>query len=90
MVNDPVEPRCGHCCVAEDTTLGVLAGVSAIQDNLTAAVDAAREQAMLVGNHGIMITQHDFGSFTVALSPDVPYGQTREQRRFGNTAVQGH
>lgn len=53
-----------------------------IQDNLTAAVEAAREQAMLAGGYGIVVTQHASDSFTVALSADVPYGQTREQRQF--------
>jgi hypothetical protein len=62
----------------------------AIQENFTAAVDAAREQAMLGRGVGIMITQYDFDSFTVALSPDVPYGQTREQRRFGNIPGPAH
>jgi hypothetical protein len=62
----------------------------AVQDNLTAAVHAAREQAMLVGGYGIMITQHDFDSFTVAPSADVPYGQTYEQRQLRKPPVTTH
>lgn len=56
-----------------------------LQDNLTAAVNEACALAMRLGRHGIMVTQHDFNSFTVRLSPDVPYGQTWEQRKFGKT-----
>lgn len=53
-----------------------------IQDNLTAAVEQACTAAVRRGSHGIMITQHDFNSFTVMLSEEVPYGQTWERRQF--------
>lgn len=53
-----------------------------LQINLTAAVEQARDVAMSVGCHGIMVTQHGFNFFTVKLSPDVPYGETFEQRNF--------
>lgn len=54
-----------------------------LQNNLTAAVNEVCTLAVRLGRHGIMVTQHDFNSFTVRLSPDVPYGQTWEQRKFG-------
>ncbi|WP_427008628.1 hypothetical protein [Pseudarthrobacter sp. H2] len=55
-----------------------------LQTNLTTAVDTAITQAMAMGHrHGIMVTQHDYNDFTVTLHPDVPYGQAREERRFG-------
>ncbi len=60
-----------------------------LQNNLTAAVNEACELAMLIGGHGILVTQHDFNSFTVSLSPDVPYGQTWEQRSFGRSGNWG-
>ncbi|MGY2747610.1 hypothetical protein [Arthrobacter sp. UYCu723] len=57
-----------------------------IQTNLTAAVDTAITQAMAMGHcHGIMVTQHAYNDFTVTVHPDVPFGQTREERRLGNT-----
>ncbi|MDQ1060428.1 hypothetical protein QFZ23_004329 [Arthrobacter globiformis] len=56
-----------------------------IQTNLTAAVDTAITQAMAAGGHGILVTQHTYNDFTVTLHPDVPYGQTREERRLDKT-----
>lgn len=53
-----------------------------IQDNLTAAVNAVRKQALLTGDCGILIIQHGFGSFTVSLNASVPYGETHEQRQL--------
>lgn len=32
--------------------------------------------------NGIMVTQHSFTHYTVAISREVPYGQTREQRAW--------
>lgn len=56
-----------------------------IQTNLTAAVDTAITQAMAGGRHGVLVTQHAYNDFTVTLHPEVPFGQTREERRLGNT-----
>jgi hypothetical protein len=44
------------------------------------AVDIAREHAMQDRLHGILVTQHGYSSYTVAVSRDVPYGQTHERR----------
>jgi hypothetical protein len=41
--------------------------------------------AVNVGGHGILVTQHSHAFYTVALSKDVPYGQTME-RRLPDTA----
>lgn len=57
-----------------------------LQNNLSAAVNEVCTLAMRLGRHGFMVTQHDFASFTVSLSPDVLYGQTWEQRKPGKTA----
>ena len=51
-----------------------------VENDLNTAVDMAREHAMQESRHGILVTQHDFTSYTVAVSRDVPYGQTHERR----------
>jgi hypothetical protein len=49
-----------------------------IEDDLNLAVELARQQAMEEGRHGVLVTRLEPGSFTVAVSADVPYGITRE------------
>ena len=51
-----------------------------VENDLNAAVDIAREHAMKENRHGILVTQHGHTSYTVAVSRDVPFGQTHEQR----------
>ncbi|KRE68670.1 hypothetical protein ASG92_02100 [Arthrobacter sp. Soil736] len=51
-----------------------------VENDLNAAVEIAREQAMKECRHGILVTQHGYTSYTVAVSRDVPYGQTHERR----------
>jgi hypothetical protein len=48
---------------------------------LDAAETVARKWAMREGRQGILVTRHDHGSFTVALSDAVPFGLTREHDR---------
>ncbi|PVZ54056.1 hypothetical protein [Arthrobacter sp. H-02-3] len=50
-----------------------------IEENLNAALDVALEHAMKDGRFGILVTRHGHTRFTVALSADVPYGQTMEE-----------
>jgi hypothetical protein len=50
-----------------------------IAERLDAAEKLARERALREGNHGILVTRHGPTSFTVNLSPDVPYGTTQER-----------
>ena len=52
-----------------------------LEFDLNAAVDIAREHAMTEGRHGILVTQHGYTRYTVAVSRDVPYGQTHERRQ---------
>jgi hypothetical protein len=51
-----------------------------IENDLNTAVDIARTHAMQECRHGILVTQHGYTSYTVAVSRDVPYGQTHERR----------
>jgi len=50
-----------------------------IAQRLDAAEKLAREGALREGNHGILVTRHGQTSFTVNLSPAVPYGITQER-----------
>jgi hypothetical protein len=49
-----------------------------IQEDLDSAVELARQQATKGGRHGILVTRLGPASFTVTLSPEVPYGTTQE------------
>ena len=51
-----------------------------VENDLNAAVEIAREHAMKERRHGILVTQHGYTSYTVAVSRDVPYGLTHERR----------
>ncbi|MDD1475398.1 MULTISPECIES: hypothetical protein [Micrococcaceae] len=50
-----------------------------LQSELTSAVDTVRAYAIREGRHGIMMTQHGYASYKVFVSPEVPYGLTKEQ-----------
>ncbi|ALE04745.1 hypothetical protein AL755_03390 (plasmid) [Arthrobacter sp. ERGS1:01] len=49
-----------------------------LEDDLNAAEAIARGFAMEERLHGILVTRHDHTRYTVALSNEVPYGQTHE------------
>lgn len=49
-----------------------------IQEDLNSAVELARHHALHDGRQGILVTRLGPGSFTVALSAEVPYGVTQE------------
>jgi hypothetical protein len=53
-----------------------------IENDLNTAVEIAREHAVREHSHGILVTQHGFTRYTVAISRDVPYGQTHERREL--------
>ena len=50
-----------------------------IAERLDAAEKLARDRALREGNHGILVSRHGPTSFTVTVSPDVPYGITQER-----------
>ncbi len=53
---------------------------STLESDLNKAVDIVRARAMQERRHGILVTRHDFATYTVAVSRDVPYGETLERR----------
>lgn len=64
-----------------DTVLEVAADdPDTVEKDLNTAVGMAREYAMKERSHGILVTQHGYTSYTVAVSREVPYGQTHERR----------
>jgi hypothetical protein len=50
-----------------------------LHELLNDAEAALRPVAIVQGFAGILITRHDSGRYTLALSDMVPFGQTREQ-----------
>ncbi|MGJ3192889.1 hypothetical protein [Paenarthrobacter sp. FR1] len=48
--------------------------------NLNAAIQEAEQRARDEGRRGILVTRLDYASYTVELSPDVPYGYTYEKQ----------
>ncbi|QCP00827.1 hypothetical protein FCN77_20380 [Arthrobacter sp. 24S4-2] len=50
-----------------------------MEQQLNVAVLFAQYRAVHGRHRGILVTRHGYSDFTVALSPDVPYGSTREQ-----------
>jgi hypothetical protein len=62
-------------------TMAVTAADRASMDRqLDEAVAVARTRAFREGRQGILVTRHDYGSFTVALSDAVPFGMTLEHQ----------
>jgi hypothetical protein len=51
-----------------------------IREDLDKAVNKAIAHAVKVGRHGVLVTQHSYTYYTVALTKDVPYGQIQERR----------
>lgn len=49
-----------------------------LDERLSEAVQGLQEIAMTGGTHGILITRHEPGHYTAALSDQVPFGMTRE------------
>lgn len=47
-----------------------------LEEAITFAERVAREQ----GCWGVLVTRHDYGRFSVTISPEVPYGTTQESQ----------
>jgi hypothetical protein len=54
-----------------------------IDEDLGKAVELLQRRAIVEGRHGILVTRHSAGSFSVTMSADVPYGVTRESCEMG-------
>lgn len=64
-----------------DLTIAIIAADRAsMERQLDEAVTVARTKAMHERRRGILVTRHDYDSFTVALSDAVPFGLTREHQ----------
>lgn len=46
---------------------------------LDAAVDIMLATAITGGQYGVLVSRHDYATFSVEISADVPYGITRER-----------
>lgn len=61
----------------------VIAVRSSSATDMSSLLEAAHKQmiaaALQEGSHGILVTKHEFGHCTVALSDLVPFGQTLEK-----------
>ncbi len=51
-----------------------------MERQLDQAVSAAKAEALIERRRDILVTRHGFESFSVALSDDVPFGETREHQ----------
>lgn len=49
-----------------------------LDEKLAAALTAAHSDALSGEGLGVLVTRHDFDHFSVALSPNVPFGVIRE------------
>nr|WP_246263075.1 hypothetical protein [Arthrobacter mobilis] len=54
-------------------------GWDTVQGQLESAAEDMRLVAMAEKRHGILVTRHRQHTFTVAISPEVPYGMTYER-----------
>lgn len=53
-----------------------------IENDLNCAVDIALRHAMQERRHGVLVTQTGYTTYTVAVSREVPYGETHELRQW--------
>jgi hypothetical protein len=53
---------------------------ASMERQLDQAVTIAKMWAMHEGRQGILVTRHEYNSFTVDLSEAVPFGLTREHQ----------
>ncbi|NKX56580.1 hypothetical protein [Arthrobacter mobilis] len=58
-------------------------GWQGVQRQLESAAEEARRAAMADKRHGILVTRHRPDTFTVAVSPEVPFGMTYERDDLG-------
>lgn len=66
-----------------DTAILVVSSKLEMEAELGRAVAAAAAKASVRRSYGILVTRHDFSTFSVALSASVPYGLIREKDLAG-------
>lgn len=54
-------------------------GGDALQEQLESAHEKVRSFAVSDGRYGVLITRHRHDAYTLAVSPEVPYGMTYER-----------
>ncbi len=57
-----------------------------LNHDLSKAIETAELEAQLMGGAGVLITQHDYWSYTVTPTFEVPFGQRTEQRQWLTSA----
>ncbi|MCG2624725.1 hypothetical protein LVY72_22825 [Arthrobacter sp. I2-34] len=64
-----------------EVTLTAAAGTgwNALQEQLDTAHQTVKSLAISDRRYGVLITRHRYDAYTVALSPQVPYGMTFER-----------
>ncbi|MCG2623061.1 hypothetical protein LVY72_14250 [Arthrobacter sp. I2-34] len=58
-------------------------GWNAFQEQLDTAYEEVRSLAVSGRRHGILVTRHSRDTYTVSVSPEVPYGMTYERDEAG-------
>jgi hypothetical protein len=53
---------------------------SSVRAELEEAINLAESVAREQGTCGVLVTRHDYGRFSVTISPEVPYGVTQESQ----------
>src|SRR3712207_3917237 len=66
-----------HPIVTLQTVPGT--GWNTIQEQLDSAHEAVQSLAIAEGQNGVLIIRHRPGTYTLAVSPEVPYGMTYER-----------
>lgn len=51
-------------------------------NELDAAITAVQRQAIANGRDGVLVTRNGYRSFIIELTPEVPFGTTRELSRW--------
>lgn len=91
VVQMPDNERAKPVRSTEDVAILVrVANRANMERQLDEAVASARMKAMTEGLRGILVTRLGFDTFSVALSDDVPFGQTRESQDWHNAEVSSH
>jgi hypothetical protein len=58
-----------------------------MENRLKAAVEAAHGDQLTDRTGGVLVTRHDFGHFSVAISPEIPYGLVYEKDLVGSATA---